>query len=68
MGVILIAALGWPEDATAMPADAGSIEKYGIELAMNLAVRLDVVMRRTYYDSPHLGAESAPFRSGLHRL
>jgi hypothetical protein len=34
-------------------ADAGSIDKCGIELAVILAVGLDLIMRPTGYDSLH---------------
>jgi hypothetical protein len=34
-------------------ADAGSIEKFGIELAMILAVGIDLVIGPTCYDWPH---------------
>lgn len=36
-------------------ADAGSIEKYGIELAMVLAVGDDVATMPVCYDSPYSG-------------
>jgi hypothetical protein len=35
-------------------ADAGSIEQYGIELAVMLAAVIAVVMRSSCYDSPQV--------------
>jgi hypothetical protein len=71
------AILGPSEEGKAKPgkqcqpvqsADAGSIEKHGIELAPFLVVGIAAVMRPTCCDSPHSGIQSAPLRSGLHRL
>jgi len=58
----------WKQCHPVQCADAGSIEKYRIELTIFLAVGVDVVMRPTCYDLPHSGIESAPFRSGLRWL
>ena len=44
------------------------IERYGIELATFLAVRVAVVMGVELLRSTPLETVSAPFRSGLHRF
>jgi len=48
--------------------DAGSIEQHGIELAVVPTAATSVVMGSSCYDSPRKRDQSAPFRSGLHRL
>lgn len=51
-----------------MKVDAGSIDKYGIELASLLVVGIEGMAGSNCYDSAGRGAKSAPFLSGLHRL